>query len=133
MANNPILKIKDYGQSIWMDNLNRDLIKSGELKKTIETLGLRGLTSNPTIFKAAIANNQIYDADIEAGIRAGKSVKEIYESLIFEDIRQACHLFRPVYEESGGLDGYVSIEVNPHLALDTAGTVEEAMALPHLW
>jgi transaldolase len=88
---------------------------------------LRGLTSNPSIFEAAIANNQTYDADIEAGIKARKSVKEIYESLIFEDIRQACDLFRGIYDESGGLDGYVSIEVSPHLARDTEGTVEEAI------
>jgi transaldolase len=125
--NNPLLKIKDCGQSIWMDNLNRNLIKSGELKETIEKLGLRGLTSNPSIFEAAIANNKTYDADIEAGIKAGKSAREIYESLIFEDIRQACDLFRGIYDESGGLDGYVSIEVSPHLSRDTEGTIEEAL------
>jgi transaldolase len=127
MTNNHLLEIKDYGQSIWMDHLNRNLIESGELQKMIETRGLRGLTSNPAIFESAIANNQIYDADIEAGMKAGKSVKEIYESLIFEDIRNACDLFHPIYEKSGGLDGYVSIEVSPHLARDTEGTVAEAL------
>ncbi|HHP7230509.1 MAG TPA: transaldolase [Xenococcaceae cyanobacterium] len=125
--NNPLLAIENFGQSIWMDNLNRSLIESGELKQMIENYGLRGITSNPTIFEKAIAGNQIYDADIEAGIKAGKSVSEIYESLIFEDIRNTCDLFRPIYEETGGLDGYISIEVSPHLARDSQGTVEEAI------
>lgn len=126
MTNNPLLKIKDYGQSIWMDNLNRTLIESGELKEMIKNRGLRGLTSNPAIFEKAIAGNEIYDADIEAGAKAGKSVQEIYESLILEDIRNACDIFRPIYDESGGLDGYVSIEVSPKLGRDTQGTIEEA-------
>ena len=127
MKNHPLLKIKDYGQSIWMDYLDRELIESGELKQMIETCGLCGVTSNPAIFEKAIAGNRNYDADIEAGIRAGKSVQEIYESLIFEDIRNACDIFRPVYEQSGGRDGYVSIEVSPYLARDTQGTIDEAL------
>ncbi len=126
-GNNPIFTIeKEYGQSIWMDNLNRDLIQSGELKQMIETRGLRGLTSNPTIFEKAIVGNAIYDADIEAGIKAGKSVQEIYETLIFDDIRHACDIFRPIYEESNGQDGYISIEVPPTIAHDTQKTIEEA-------
>jgi transaldolase len=87
---------------------------------------LKGLTSNPAIFEKAIAGNAIYDGDIEAGIRAHKSVEEIYESLAFEDIRNACDLFRPIYDETDGLDGYVSIEVSPHLARDTEKTISEA-------
>lgn len=127
MASNPILQIeREYGQSIWMDNLNRDLIESGELKKLIETRGLRGLTSNPSIFEKAIVGNEIYDADIEAGIKAGKSVEEIYESLVFEDIRNACDIFNSIYDETEGLDGYVSIEVPPNIATDTEKTIEEA-------
>jgi len=126
MATNPLLTIADYGQSIWMDNLTRDLIQSGELKQMIETRGIRGLTSNPAIFEKAIAGNQIYDADIEAGIKAGKPTTEIYESLIFDDIRNACDIFRSIYDSSGGLDGYVSIEVSPSLARDTEGTINEA-------
>ncbi len=127
MKNNPLLKIKDYGQSIWMDYLDRELIESGELKQMIETCGLCGVTSNPAIFEKAITDNRNYDADIEAGIRAGKSVQEIYESLIFEDVRNVCDIFRPVYEHSGGRDGYVSIEVSPYLARDTQGTIDEAL------
>jgi transaldolase len=125
-ATNHLLEIRDYGQSIWMDNLSRDLIESGELKRLIESRGLRGLTSNPAIFEKAIVGNKTYDADIEASIRAGKSLLDIYESLIFEDIRNACDIFLSVYEESGGLDGYVSIEVPPTIANDTQKTIEEA-------
>ncbi|KAM3097167.1 transaldolase [Phormidesmis sp. 146-12] len=126
MTTNHLLEIKDYGQSIWMDNLTRDLVQSGELKQMVETQGLRGVTSNPAIFEKAINGNKIYDADIEAGIRAGKSLLEIYESLIFDDIRNACDIFLPVYEESGGLDGYISIEVPPNIADDTESTISEA-------
>jgi transaldolase len=126
MASNPLLTIKDYGQSIWMDNLTRDLIQSGELKRMIESRGIRGITTNPAIFEKAIASNALYEADIKAGVEAGLSTQKIYESLIFEDIRSACDIFRPIYEESEGLDGYVSIEVPPTIAHDTKTTVEEA-------
>ena len=101
--------------------------QSGEIKQMIESRGLRGITSNPAIFEKAIAGNVIYDADIEAGIRAGKSVMEIYESLVFEDIRNACDIFAPVYAESKGLDGYISIEVPPTIANDTESTISEAI------
>ncbi|HEY9823817.1 MAG TPA: transaldolase [Stenomitos sp.] len=123
---NHILEIKDFGQSIWMDNLSRDLIKSGALKDSIETQGIRGITSNPAIFEKAIAGNAIYDADIEAGIREHKSVLDIYESLTFDDIRDACDIFRPVYDQTKGLDGYISIEVPPNIAKDTESTLREA-------
>jgi transaldolase len=123
---NHLLEIKDYGQSIWMDNLTRDLIESGELKRMIDERGIRGITSNPAIFEKAIAGNAIYDADIEVGVRAGKSLQEIYESLVFDDIRHACDIFRPIYEESGGLDGYISIEVPPNISDDTQKTIDEA-------
>lgn len=124
---NPILDIENqYGQSIWMDNLSRDIIESGELKQSIADKGIRGITSNPAIFEKAIAGNKIYDEAIEAGIKAGKSVVDIYEDLIFTDIRNACDIFMPVYEESDGLDGYVSIEVPPDLAKKTDDTVKEA-------
>jgi len=124
---NPILEIENqYGQSIWMDNLSRDLIESGELKQSIADKGIRGITSNPAIFEKAIAGNKIYDQAIEAGIEADKSVREIYEDLIFTDIRNACDIFMPVYEETDGLDGYVSIEVPPDLAKKTDDTVTEA-------
>lgn len=126
-ASNPIFQIeREFGQSIWMDNLNRDIIQSGELKRMVEEVGIHGITSNPTIFEKAIAGNQIYDADIEAGIRQSKSVQEIYESLIFEDIRNACDILKPIHDETEGLDGYVSIEVPPNIAKDTESTLSEA-------
>lgn len=127
----PIFAIKNYGQSIWMDNLSRDLIESGELKQLITSRDVQGITSNPAIFEKAIAGNAIYDADIEVGIRAGKPVNEIYESLVFSDIQNACDILRPVYDETQGLDGYVSIEVPPNLAHDTATTIAEARRYAH--
>ena len=121
-----IHEIEQLGQSIWMDNLARDLIESGELANAIETKGLLGITSNPAIFEKAIVGNQVYDQAIEAGIRSGKSLMEIYESLIFEDIQNACDIFRPVYDKSNGLDGYISIEVPPTIARNTDETIAEA-------
>ncbi|BAZ65986.1 MAG: transaldolase [Pelatocladus maniniholoensis HA4357-MV3] len=126
MTTNHLFEIKNYGQSIWMDNLTRDIIKSGELKNLVEKKGICGITSNPTIFEKAIAGNAIYDEDIEAGIKAGLPTYKIYESLVFQDIRDACDLLRPVYKSSNGLDGYVSIEVPPTIADDTEATISEA-------
>lgn len=123
---NHLLEIGTFGQSIWMDNLSRDLIESGELKKMTQDQGIRGITSNPAIFEKAIAGNATYDADIEAGIKAGKSVLDIYESLTFDDIRNACDIFKPIYDQTQGLDGYVSIEVPPNIANDTQATIEQA-------
>jgi len=123
---NHLLEIKQYGQSIWMDNLTRDLIQSGELKRMVEEQGICGITSNPAIFEKAIAGNAIYDADIETGIREGKPTYQIYESLVFDDIRNACDILRPVYDATDGLDGYVSIEVPPTIAHDTEATIKEA-------
>ncbi|MCD8485726.1 MAG: transaldolase [Desertifilum sp.] len=126
MTSNHLLEIAAYGQSIWMDNLTRDLIQSGELKRMVEEGEIQGITSNPSIFEKAIAGNQLYDADIEAGIKAKKSVQEIYESLVFSDIRNACDILRPIYDSTDGLDGYVSIEVPPNIAHDTETTIQEA-------
>lgn len=123
---NHLLEISTFGQSIWMDNLSRDLIESGELKQMTQDQGIRGITSNPAIFEKAIAGNATYDADIEAGIIAGKSVLDIYESLTFDDIRNACDIFKPIYDQTQGLDGYVSIEVPPNIANDTQATIEQA-------
>jgi len=127
MTTNHLLEIENLGQSIWMDNLSRNIIESGELTSMIAEKGIRGITSNPAIFEKAIAGNAIYDADIEAGISAGKSVMEIYESLVFKDIRDACDIFMPVYKQTDGLDGYISIEVPPTIAKDTKSTISEAI------
>ena len=129
MASNPLLQLKEYGQSIWMDDLDRGIIQSGKLKTLITDRGIAGITSNPAIFEKAISGSDRYNADIEKGIKDGKSPEEIYEMLVTEDIRNACDLFRSIYDETGGLDGYVSIEVSPRLARDTQGTIEEARRL----
>jgi transaldolase len=126
-AKNPLLTIEsEYGQSIWMDNLSRDLLESGELAKLITTRGVLGITSNPAIFEKAIVGNAIYDTEIKAGIQANKSLNDIYESLIFSDIRRACDILLPVYKQTNGIDGYVSIEVPPTIATDTKSTISEA-------
>jgi transaldolase len=123
---NPILEIEqDFGQSIWMDNLSRDLMTTGSLAKSIEE-GVLGITSNPAIFEKAIVGNAVYDRDIEAGILARKSLDEIYESLIFTDIQLAADILKPVYEKTEGIDGYVSIEVPPTISDDTEKTISEA-------
>jgi transaldolase len=124
---NPLLTIEnEYGQSIWMDNLSRDILTSGELATLITTRGVLGITSNPAIFEKAIVGNAIYDAEIVAGIKAGKSLNDIYESLVFTDIRHACDILRPVYDRTNGIDGYVSVEVPPTIADNTASTITEA-------
>ncbi|MEA5579209.1 transaldolase [Anabaena sp. UHCC 0451] len=126
MATNHLLEIKNHGQSIWMDNLSRDIIQSGELQNLVQNQGISGITSNPAIFEKAITGNAIYDGDIAVGIRAGLPTYKIYESLVFADIRHACDILRPVYNATNGLDGYVSIEVPPTIAHDTQGTIAEA-------
>lgn len=124
--NNHLIEIKQFGQSIWMDNLTRDIIQSGELKELVENGGICGITTNPAIFEKAMMGNAIYDADIEAGVRAKLPVYKIYETLVFEDIRHACDILKPIYDSSEGLDGYVSIEVPPTIAHDTEATIKEA-------
>jgi len=125
---NRLKEVLSLGQSIWLDNIHRGLLQSGELKTLIEN-GLRGLTSNPSIFEKAIAGGKFYDEAIRTLIQDGKSVEEIFDCLAVEDIQGAADLFRPVYDESNGADGYVSLEVPPSLARDTEGTVREARRL----
>jgi len=123
----PILaRLHELGQSIWLDNLTRTMIREGRLKSLVEQ-GVSGVTSNPAIFRKAIGSGTDYDADIRK--LSGKSALEIYEALAVRDIRDACDALRPAYEASNGTDGYVSLEVNPHLARDTEGTVREAFRL----
>jgi transaldolase len=130
MKTNPLVKLATFGQSIWLDYIRRKMIESGELKKFIDADGLKGVTSNPAIFQKAIAGSDDYDQTIRKLTQAGKSVKEIYESLTVEDVGQAADVFRPLYDRVDGKDGFVSLEVNPHLARDTQGTIAEAR---HLW
>jgi transaldolase len=129
MKTNPLLKVREFGQSIWLDYTRRDLVANGELRRMIAEDGLRGMTSNPSIFEQAIVGSQIYEEDIEALASEGKSPKLIYESLSQHDVQGAADEFRSVYDETDARDGYVSLEVNPHLAHDTQGTIVEARRL----
>lgn len=126
MAKNKIEQIKEYGQSIWIDYLDRAMIESGELKRKVEEDGIRGVTSNPKTFCKAITSQDNYDDDIRMAADAGQSIQDIYEALIFKDIRNACDILLPVYELTDRMDGYVSLELPPALARDTAATVKEA-------
>ena len=129
MSSNPLKQLAELGQSIWLDYIRRDLISSGGLRRLIEEDGLRGMTSNPSIFEKAIADSHDYDEDIRAMALDGKGVEAIYETLSQRDVQSAADEFRPLYEKTGGADGFVSLEVNPHLAHDTRGTVEEGRRL----
>ncbi len=129
MKENPLRKLQALGQSVWLDYIRRDLISSGELRRLMAEDGLRGITSNPAIFKKSITGSHDYDADIRAMALQGKSVMEIYEALSQWDVQRAADEFRPVYDSTNAADGYVSLEVNPHLAHDTHGTIEEARRL----
>jgi transaldolase len=129
MNTNPLLRLGALGQSPWYDFITRDLVTSGELARLIADDGLRGMTTNPTIFEKAIAASELYDDDIRRLAAEGKRPAEIYETLAVDDVQRACDLFLPVHRATGGTDGLVSIEVSPALANDTAGTIAEAERL----
>jgi transaldolase len=129
MTDNPLKKLRELGQSVWYDYIRRDLITSGRLARLIREDALAGMTSNPTIFQKAIAETALYDQDIARMGGEGKSPAEIFEGLEVADIQSAADAFRPVFDASGGSDGFVSIEVGPHLALDTEATIAEARRL----
>lgn len=121
--------LHNLGQSIWLDNITRDLLDTGALKRDIDELSLTGLTSNPTIFYQAIKNSRAYDADISRKFSEGKSAEAIFFELALEDLTRAADLFRPIYERSNGVDGWVSLEVSPLLAYDTSRTLGAAKEL----
>lgn len=129
MKNNPLKNLEALGQSIWLDYIRRDLIASGTLRRMIENDGVLGMTSNPSIFEKAIAEGTIYDQDIHELILQHKDVNSIYEVISQKDVQDAADEFKTVYDKTRGLDGYVSLEVNPHLAYDTIGTINEARRL----
>jgi transaldolase/glucose-6-phosphate isomerase len=126
---NPLLQLQQLGQSPWYDNIRRGLIMSGELQRLIAEDGVCGLTSNPAIFEKAISGSAEYAGALRALARAGRTPQEIYEAVAIADIQWAADLLLPVYEKTQGRDGFVSLEVSPHLAQDTAGTVEEGLRL----
>lgn len=126
----PVFQAHAHGQSIWLDNISRDLLLSGELRRWVEQEGIRGVTSNPAIFEKAIAKTADYDPAARALIGQGASdALDVFEKLAVQDIQLGCDVLRPVWEASGGRDGFVSLEVSPHLANDTEGTIVEARRL----
>ncbi len=125
---NPLQQLHQFGQSPWYDNISRDVLDSGQLQRLVD-LGIRGLTSNPSIFNKAITSGSAYDAQLRSLIDGSRTPQEIYEALAVEDIRRACDILRPIHEASDGVDGFVSLEVSPLLASDTASTIQEARRL----
>jgi transaldolase len=121
--------LHNLGQSLWLDNITRDLLNGGTLKRYIDELSVTGLTSNPTIFDHAIKNSSAYDASIRKKLNEGKSGEDLFFELALEDLTRAADLFRPIHERTNGVDGWVSLEVSPELAYDTAKTLAAAKAL----
>jgi transaldolase len=128
MSRTKLHTLAEVGQSVWLDYIDRELITTGGLT-TYVYRGLRGVTSNPAIFQKAIGEGNEYDVQIQQLALAGKSAEEIYEGLVVEDSRMAADVLRPVFDESEGTDGFFSLEVNPHLAHDKQGTINEATRL----
>lgn len=126
---NPLLRLSQLGQSLWYDYITRDLVATGALARLIAEDGLRGMTSNPTIFEKAIAGSRLYDEDIRRLSEQGRSPGEIFESLAVADVQAACDAFVPLYQQSSSADGFVSLEVSPTLANDAGGTIHEAERL----
>jgi transaldolase len=126
---NPLVELSSFGQSLWLDQIERALFKSGKLQRLIQDDGLRGMTSNPTIFEKAITGSGDYHEQIDRAFREGKTGDEIYEEVVVDDIAHAADLFRPLYDSTNGGDGFVSLEVSPLLAHNTDGTIREAKSL----
>ena len=122
-------KLRNAGQSLWLDNITRDLLTSGTLKRYIDTLSVTGLTSNPTIFDHAISKSAAYDQDIRALTSTGVAREDLFFRLAIADLQEAADLFRPIHDRTAGVDGWVSLEVSPLLAYDTQRTVEAASSL----
>ncbi|HZJ24192.1 MAG TPA: transaldolase [Anaerolineales bacterium] len=129
MKSNPVLDLEAFGQSIWMDYIDRGTISSGQLQKWIEEDGVSGVTSNPSIFEKAITGSHDYDEAIQGLTARGMTSEEIFQSLTVEDIQSVADLLRPTYDRTDGRDGFVSLEVSPALAYDTTGTIAEARQL----
>ena len=126
---NTLIELLETGQSYWLDNLTRGKITSGELKKRVEEQGLRGITSNTSIFNKAITSGADYDDQIITLVKEGKNPSQIYDALTIKDLKNACDVLYPVFEKSNGTDGFVSLEVPPYLARDTEGTIKEVRRL----
>jgi transaldolase len=122
-------RLHDLGQSIWLDNITRDLLTTGTLKRYVDELSVTGLTSNPSIFEQALKKSAAYDEAIRAGVKAGRTGEELFFDLALDDLTRAADLFRPVHDRTGGVDGFVSLEVSPLLAYDTQSTLKVAKEL----
>src|SRR3979490_2732084 len=122
----PTRKLHDLGQSLWLDNITRELLDSGTLKSYIDELSVTGLTSNPTIFDHAIKKSNAYDETIHEKLEKGKSSEALFFDLALEDLTRAADMFRPIHDKTNGVDGYVSLEVSPLLAYDTKKTIAAA-------
>ncbi len=129
MGENPLRKLESFGQSVWLDFLSRGMLLSGEVSRLINEDGLSGMTSNPAIFEKAITGSHDYDEEIRELALAGKTAQQLYRELTIRDIVAALDLFRPLYDRTQGKDGFVSLELNPHLARDTDGSIAEAHEL----
>jgi transaldolase len=125
----PLQQLHELGQSVWLDYIRRGILRNGELERMIQEDALRGVTSNPSIFEQAIGGSDDYDEALESLAGEGRTAGQVFETLAVEDIRRAADLFRPIYDESGGTDGFVSLEVSPELASDTDATLDEARRL----
>jgi transaldolase len=132
MAKSRLHQLADYGQSVWIDFLSRDMLRSGKLERMMREDAVVGVTSNPTIFQKAISSGDLYDEQLREVVRDERDPKEIFIRLAAKDVGDALDLLRTVWDEGGGRDGYVSIEVDPNLAADTEGTIEEAQRLHEL-
>src|SRR5437016_13148903 len=127
---NPVKALENHGQAVWLDFLARGFVAKGDLKKLIDTDGVKGVTSNPAIFEKAIGSSDEYDSSIAKALKKGdRSVADLFEAGAVEDIQNAADVLRPVYDATGGGDGFVSLEVSPYLANDTKGTILEARRL----
>jgi transaldolase len=124
--------LHDLGQSLWLDNITREMLDNGTLQRYVNELSITGLTSNPTIFDEAIGRSSLYDRSIQQKARSGLSGETLFVELALEDLRRAADLFRPVFERTGGIDGWVSMEISPLLADDTQATVEAARNIHRL-
>ncbi|MCB0360824.1 MAG: hypothetical protein KDD44_14345, partial [Bdellovibrionales bacterium] len=129
MSKNQLFELEKHGQSVWIDNISRSMLRQGNLKELVVDLGVRGLTSNPTIFDKAIGGSSDYDEQIASLAKSGKPVADVLEELMVADISQAADVLRPIYNQTGGNDGFVSIEVSPLLARDASGTISAARRL----
>ena len=129
---NPLLQLKSHGQSVWYDNIDRSQLVSGQFKRLLDEDGVVGVTANPTIFEKSISAGHAYDEQLNQLIKEGKNTNDIYEAMVIQDIRTVADFLRPIYDQTNGQDGFVSLEVSPDLAHDTQGTISEASRFWHI-